>query len=41
MEAALEQAVRRYGGIDRLITDNPALTAACAPLLELSPLRAR
>ena len=39
MAAALEQAVRRYGGIDRLITDNPALTAACAPLLELSPLR--
>lgn len=39
MAAALEQAVRRYGGIDRLITDNPALTAACAPLLEFSPLR--
>jgi rhamnose utilization protein RhaD (predicted bifunctional aldolase and dehydrogenase) len=39
MAAALEQAVRRYGGIDRLITDNPALAAACEPLLELSPVQ--
>ncbi len=37
MEAALEQSVRRYGGIDLLITDNPTLAAACEPLLELSP----
>lgn len=41
MEAALEQAVRRFGGIDLLITDNPTLAAACEPLLELSPVRAR
>jgi hypothetical protein len=39
MEAALEQAVRRYGGIDLLITDNPILAAACEPMLELSPVR--
>jgi hypothetical protein len=39
MATALEQVVRRYGGIDRLITGNPALTVACAPLLELSPQR--
>jgi len=39
MEAALEQSVRRFGGIDLLITDNPTLAAACEPLLELSPLR--
>lgn len=38
-KAALEQAVRRYGGIDRLITDNPTLAAACEPLLELSPVQ--
>lgn len=37
MKAALEQSVRRFGGIDLLITDNPALAAACEPLLELSP----
>jgi len=37
--AALEQSVRRFGGIDLLITDNPALAAACEPLLELSPTR--
>jgi rhamnose utilization protein RhaD (predicted bifunctional aldolase and dehydrogenase) len=35
--AMLEQAVRRFGGIDLLITDNDALAAACRPLLELSP----
>ncbi|MBU1689687.1 MAG: class II aldolase/adducin family protein [Gammaproteobacteria bacterium] len=39
MEAALAQSVRRYGGIDLLITDNPTLAAACEPLLELSSLR--
>jgi len=39
MKAALEQSVRRFGGIDLLITDNPTLAAACEPLLELSPLR--
>jgi rhamnose utilization protein RhaD (predicted bifunctional aldolase and dehydrogenase) len=39
IEAALEQSVRRFGGIDLLIADNPTLAAACAPLLELSPLR--
>ena len=39
MEAALEQAVRHFGGIDLLITDNPILAAACEPLLELSPVR--
>lgn len=39
MEAALEQSVRRFGGIDLLIADNPALAAACEPLLELSPVR--
>lgn len=37
MEAALERSVRRYGGIDLLIADNPTLAAACEPLLELSP----
>lgn len=35
--AMLEQAVRRFGGIDLLITDNNTLAAACRPLLELSP----
>lgn len=35
--AVLEQAVRRFGGIDLLITDNDTLAAACRPLLELSP----
>ncbi|BAN34369.1 short chain dehydrogenase [Sulfuricella denitrificans skB26] len=39
MEAALEQSLRRFGGIDQLITDNPTLAAACEPLLELSPVR--
>ena len=39
IEAALEQSVRRFGGIDLLITDNPTLAAACEPLLELSPVR--
>lgn len=39
IEAALEQSVRRFGGIDLLIADNPALAAACEPLLELSPVR--
>jgi hypothetical protein len=39
MEAALEQSVRRFGGIDLLIADNPTLAAACKPLLELSPVR--
>ncbi len=39
MEAALEQSVRRFGGIDLLIADNPILAAACEPLLELSPVR--
>ena len=39
MEAALEQSVRRFGGIDLLITENPTLAAACEPLLELSPVR--
>ncbi|GAO35947.1 Short chain dehydrogenase [Sulfuricella sp. T08] len=39
MEAALEQSVRRFGGIDLLITDNPTLAAACEPLLQLSPVR--
>ena len=39
MKAALEQSVRRFGGIDLLITDNPTLAAACEPLLELSPVR--
>lgn len=38
-KAALEQSVRRYGGIDLLIADNPTLAAACEPLLELSPAR--
>jgi hypothetical protein len=39
MEAALEQSVRRYGGIDLLIADNPMLAAACEPLLQLSPMQ--
>lgn len=39
MAAALEQSVRRFGGIDLLIADNPALAAAGEPLLELSPVR--
>jgi len=39
METALVQSVRRFGGIDLLITDNPTLAAACEPLLELSPVR--
>ncbi|MBZ0096173.1 MAG: class II aldolase/adducin family protein [Sulfuricella sp.] len=39
IEAALEQSVRRFGGIDLLIADNPILAAACEPLLELSPTR--
>jgi NAD(P)-dependent dehydrogenase (short-subunit alcohol dehydrogenase family) len=39
MEAALEQSVRRFGGIDLLIADNPSLAAACEPLLELSPIK--
>ncbi|MDP2878977.1 MAG: class II aldolase/adducin family protein [Sulfuricella sp.] len=37
IEAALEQSVRRFGGIDLLITDNPTLATACEPLLKLSP----
>ena len=37
--AVLEQAVRRFGGIDLLITDNATLAAACRPLLELSPIQ--
>ena len=39
IEATLEKSVRRYGGIDLLIADNPILAAACEPLLELSPVR--
>lgn len=39
MAAALEQSARRFGGIDLLIADNPALAAAGEPLLELSPVR--
>jgi rhamnose utilization protein RhaD (predicted bifunctional aldolase and dehydrogenase) len=39
INAALEQAVRRFGGIDLLSSGNPTLTAACQPLLELSPTR--
>lgn len=39
IKAALEQSVRRFGGIDLLIADNPTLAAACEPLLELSPVR--
>ena len=39
IEGLLEQAVRRYGGIDLLITDNPLLARACEPLLALSPVR--
>jgi rhamnose utilization protein RhaD (predicted bifunctional aldolase and dehydrogenase) len=41
IKTALEQSVRRYGGIDLLITDNPTLAAACEPLLELSPMQKR
>lgn len=39
IEAALEQSVRRFGGIDLLIADNPILAAACEPLLKLSPMQ--
>lgn len=39
IEGVLEQAVRRYGGIDLLVTDNPLLAKACEPLLALSPVR--
>lgn len=37
--AALERAVRRFGGVDLLVADNDMLAAACRPLLEFSPLQ--
>ena len=39
IEATLGQAIRRYGGLDLLIADNPLLAKACEPLLALSPVR--
>ncbi len=37
IKAALDRAVRRFGGIDLLISASATLSAACRPLLELSP----
>jgi len=39
IKATLDRAVRRFGGIDLLISANETLSAACRPLLELSPIR--
>lgn len=39
IKAMLDRAVRRFGGIDLLISANDTLSAACKPLLELSPTR--
>ncbi|MDD5328752.1 MAG: class II aldolase/adducin family protein [Sulfuricella sp.] len=36
--SVLEQAVRRFGGIDLLISDNEGLAKACRALLDLSPV---
>lgn len=38
LEAAIEQGVRAFGGIDRLVGGDAVLRAACQPLLALSPL---
>ncbi|MHB0984517.1 MAG: class II aldolase/adducin family protein [Sulfuricella sp.] len=37
IKATLARAVRRFGGIDLLVSAGETLSAACRPLLELSP----
>jgi len=39
IKATLDRAVRRFGGIDLLISADETLSAACRPLLELSPTK--
>ncbi len=38
IDGALEQAVRRFGGIDLLFSESDELAEACRPLLALSPV---